>query len=670
MPGVYVVTIDASGPYVPNPPGSFRVEQVVPVPPAPPAPVFSAQFIADIYAALKTFDGAAVYTPGVAVVTDGSYGPSFSGVMSGSLTGVVNPEDYEVRIYHVADIGYFRGTGVFSYADIGFTGSYGYSYSGSVAGTVANYSGSSAQYRVDVYVRTDADYFQQSSYVFIANLAWGGSYAYGYTGSVFGRVTDLNVAEFGSYQVGVYARIPGDADYLQGTSSIDTNGWFSVNPVFSGDKVAKLERLSDSEIFGQTDTAGSNAWASNQGLDPGIKVAKIVRLSDDRVIASTDSAGAGKWTFGDSGTNCRLIQLYQRSNGSLVAETYFGQGLLRSYNVPLSDPDWWVLGHRNYTYDQAAAIVAACQMNDLPTAERWVRGLMAAIRADSQWAFSVNAISGLVDDGYYRNGAQFWCGYALLFFIQKFPASPIVPEVTTLVQRWLTAMEVYWKTGPDFQQNTYVGGRGRYSLPLWEFDSGYVTPWSSTEHNTDAYFAIKLAGTVLGAGTLVQRAADIGASLQTNYWFSGSDRGYQGQSNGTTHDSAHALDVGSWLSFVFRSLGDSAKQQACVDITAQYAVSASGVTGYTAYLPEYGYPSASDSLWIEGTFGVVLAKYSSGAVAQAITEYNQLQPLLTGSGFSYVTLNDPANELRDWTSVASTAWGIIAARPGGFWEVT
>ncbi len=354
-----------------------------------------------------------------------------------------------------------------------------------------------------------------------------------------------------------------------------------------------------------------------------------------------------------------------------VAECYSGVGLVRSFALPQSDPNFRVLYKRCYLYDQAIAIICAVNMGDLVLARRWTNALLRARSPDGQFAFSVDAQSGLMIDPYYRNGAQFWCVYALLWFLKHVPSTDLATQIADAVNTFFTlANATYW-TGDDagYQTHAFRLGKGKYTLPSYEFDPDILPQACGVEHNTDAFFALQLAGEVLGNPAYTAQAAQVRETLLSRFWDAAYARAYQGISSPTEFDAAHALDAASWYSLVAHDAQDRAKQEDCLRIVEDYAVSADGVHGYTAYRPQYGYPGAEDTLWIEGTCGVILAWLAAGRVARALHEHAQLAPLLRSDGFPYVTHDDPANEMRPWTSVASSGWFILCRQPNGFWGV-
>jgi hypothetical protein len=310
-------------------------------------------------------------------------------------------------------------------------------------------------------------------------------------------------------------------------------------------------------------------------------------------------------------------------------------------------------------------------MGDLVLARRWANGLLRARSPDSQFAFSVDAQSGMMIDPYYRNGAQFWCIYALLWFLKHVPATDLAQDIADAVNGFFTlANATYW-TGDDagYQTHAFRLGKGKYTLPSYEFDPDILPQACSVEHNTDAFFALKLAGEVLGNPAYTTQAAQVRESLLTRFWDAAHARAFQGIASPTEFDTAHALDAASWYSLVTHDAGDRAKQEACFRIIEDYAVSSDGVHGYTAYRPQYGYWNAQPTLWIEGTCGVILAWLAAGRLDRAFQEHAQLAPLLRADGFPYVTNDDPANELRPWTSVAATGWFVLCRQPNGFWGV-
>jgi hypothetical protein len=632
--------------------------------------------------------------------------------VAGVITGIgTNYTDYSIRGYNVSDIGYFVGSATPNQAELVFygtnpdqtfnygqTGTYDYGYQGTAVGRVTSYPGvyASGDLRVDLYAVSDVSYLISRSNVFTGAVLFSEPYPYtGSFGPILGRVEGLDPGEFSNYEVQVFSKT--DQDYYQSTGVIQANGTWAAPQAFTGTKIAKLIRIADGGIYGHTYAPFVGGFVGE--VDAGIKRADLVVYGTNTLGQSGAEVGGFSIPFGTPGY--KNVQLWKVPEENLIAEYYWGQGLLRSYGIPQEDVAFPFLYKRTYTYDQAVGIVAATGIGDWDTAERWSRGLISAWNPlDRQWAFSVNSVSGHAPDPYYRNGANFWCASALCFYLNKAPSVP--PDLQSAAETVLaefagTMVDEYWVNEPGSKQHhTFRGGRGRYQLPLWEFNPAYPVGWTSTEHNTDAYWWAKEYYELTGDTTWRDYGTNIGQVLNTTYWQGtyGPPRAYQGMTNASSPDTAHALDVASWYCTVQHDSG-TIPITTVLGIVPEYrtnAVFASGTftgsfapigefsgtyvgtqsgacTGYTPYSPDYGYPSARGGLWIEGTAGVIHAFVGAGMRDQAVALHNQLEPLLGPNGFPYTLFDDPSYDLRDWTSVAATGWMVIAARPRGWWGI-
>ncbi len=459
----------------------------------------------------------------------------------------------------------------------------------------------------------------------------GGTYNYGYAGTIGGSVTGVDNTSL--YRIDVYATT--DIDYLQGSSTIGYGLNWSVPGVHSGAKTAKLVRIAD---------------------------------------------------------------------GAVMAETYFGNGLVRSYDVPVNDPAYNYLKDRSYLYDQALAIIMAVAnrngaananlpgylMDGLKLAiDQCLAASAGFVLGPQAVCFSVNYKSGFPPDIYVRSGATAFVLYALGFYASNISdpsRSWIAAYIDTVAAQLLSFQAQAGGNLPNtstpinpLQAGAILGGIGVYSLPSYLTFTNTTIPWASTEHNIDAYFALKLAGSVRSNGSYTNAANTIGNALVTHFWDATNGRFYQGVQPGGV-DVDDALDCHSWGSLFLRAYAAANGGNATYTNMANLAYAgiaayqttdpATGVVGYRPYLPSRGYPGAGSGVWGEGSLGVILARVAAGDLTQAVADYNQLLKVAGADGLPYSTIRDYTYELANWPSVASTAWLIIAAHPAGFWGVT
>ena len=206
------------------------------------------------------------------------------------------------------------------------------------------------------------------------------------------------------------------------------------------------------------------------------------------------------------------------------------------------------------------------------------------------------------------------------------------------------------------------------------FDPAYKPQASSTEHNLDSYFALNLAGTVLADGTYCVHATRV-MNFLTNYiWVGdGSGRCRQGYSDADGPDDYLALDCHTWLAMAFADAGRldlavPALMYADRFLNTEYVVDTGGTaSGYTAYI--YPDQSKSEGIWVEGTYGAVLAMVACGSRARAIQMFEAMKPLKESEGFPTKTRVDHVADQQLWTALGGTGWGVLAAKSDGFWGV-
>ncbi len=434
------------------------------------------------------------------------------------------------------------------------------------------------------------------------------------------------------------------------------------------------------------------------------RIAAYASSDIEYLCGSVDLLANGAFTlsanFGPS-ASVKLIRCERISDDAIVSEWVATDNhLIRSYNVPSTDPNYNVLRRRTFIYDQAVAIIAFISHGEFATAEAMMSGLLLCQRpgtaaVDSRngqfgfgyyslgWDPSISAISPV--DLYFRTGAEMWVAYSMLHFLKLMPGSALCADVEAAVINLLDAhiLNTLNTTPGDYREDAFQGGFGAYAPGYVSFDPDTVIEWCSTEHNVDAFFAYTRAadlGLTTATGTpYATVATNLGAKLIAEadgsgkgFWTTADSRAVQGITDATTFDTSHALDCGSWYSLAARKLGAvQIANEALLSCEPYRVVDADFDDGhaYTPYLAAFGYPSATDAAWIEGTAGVILARFAAGQIQLYVEETAQAMKFRNDLGFPYVNKDEDAYELKAWNNCSALAWMLISGRPDSLWYV-
>ncbi len=261
--------------------------------------------------ALKHFDGAPQFTPGVSIRTAEAYDDQSLGTFRGNVTGLV--DRYQIRAYNSTDSEYLLGTSIINQTNLTFDQDYPDTWTDDVSGLsglVANFD----QSRVELYNVSDQEYLASVSNVFIAALLWDQNYDYEYTGAVSGQVIGLPVEQHAEYEVWFWCKT--DIEYFKGVSVIAPDGTFSFATGGNGEKIAKLIRKSDGSIRGRTGTQGAGSFFCPNG-HAGYKLAKLVRHTfgvvaltappDNAVIDGTSALLQADVNFGSGAVSVDFV---------------------------------------------------------------------------------------------------------------------------------------------------------------------------------------------------------------------------------------------------------------------------------------------------------------------------------------------------------------------------
>ena len=518
--------------------------------------------------------------------------------------------------------------------------------------------------------------------------------------SVTGELLDAGGASLGTVS-GNYT----DADF-GGEFGLFTNHLSGVSAKFDAFRISTKEKLGggnredDGEIFDDYDYFDFiTGWVEGVGGSYGDYEVEVYGVSDAEYLQNTKQIDGttGFWScekttgasipiakFINSVYAANLNKLIRKVDSEVMSTTYKSKGLMRSYVPPPDEPDpvgYEVLIGRMYAYDQATSLLAACILDDWEWADKLAGGALRILDVgqEGQAPFSVSTVTATPPDMYLRTGASMWVIYALSKYYNIFndtQSSENLNNAYSYVKLYIDdCIENYWVTDANYQQYSFKGGKGRYVGGI--FDDSYIVPWCSTEHNVDACFALNEVNTMYPGEGYDTYRDNLETALTTNFWNSTLKRANQGVSDGTTYDTSHALDCGSWYACFCFASGNDEKGRMALESIAPYVfldtdIMGSGRKGcgYTAYILAH-YPLATYGMWIEGTAGCALAFLSGGHRDMAIKIINNcFRAKLTGTekyekGYPYTTVADPVYELTTYSSVASTVWLILGAYPNG-----
>ncbi|ECO9448224.1 phage tail protein [Salmonella enterica] len=383
------------------------------------------------------------------------------------------------------------------------------------------------------------------------------------------------------------------------------------------------------------------------------------------MVLNTD----GTFSFKRSWPGVKSFKLFRTSNNGLV--TVWEDPLcIRSYRMPsdAGDETVRVMKDRTYTYDQAVSAIALMAQGNSQV-EQFVRGLCAIVGSggsEGSVPFFVNRMSAQTSSQYYRTGNAAWVGYALAYYLQKYPdgeMAVVARDKLTQCAEWIEMFRV--TDGSDVRSGLYTSGSGRYLDGVFYPD--FDADWCTSEHQFDLWFLFDLMGRV-GFTGYAEKAKALADAIIEKLWVEDEGRFYAGMRT-TGVDKASPLDCSSWGGLFVANI-DMEKARRCYACLERFWYATHDVTGYTPYHPGYGYPNKKRGVWTEGSAGVALLARRLGDDATAKDILARLAPLRTRYG--YIDSSDyPDNDdMPPWPSSCNTAWMILACNPQGFWNVT
>lgn len=616
---------------------------------------------------------------------DDIYNYAYTGNISGTISGLTNPGDY-----YIESLSYVTGDNYYSHATgpIGPTGEFG---------PVLNWTG---------YKQIRIKRYSDDVCIGFINYESGtGQTAYDDYFFVSGWVEGIDPADYGDYEVKIYDVT--DTEYLQNTVTLDgTTGWWdcetnSIGGILPHNVcVVKLLTVPGGVVV--TKTYEVNGLNRSYVPPPGTPDPVAYEIMVNRVycydqgLSLLAACVIGDWEWSSYWAKGALTVLKAGDNG---------QGPFSVNNISAMPPDlylrtggsmWLYYALAKFyllwspTYPTDPTITEAYDilddyMDDL-IANYWVedvgslqhhsfRGGQGRYEANGIISVEINGTTGASGSGYSIDD--------ILTVIQGGNVTGTL-KVTGETGGVITSLSINaggsGYTVADGLSTTSLGGTGCI-IDITEvgtvFNPTYIVPWCSTEHNVDAWFVLDALFAVYPASTYDDYRDELENSLLTNFWYTAENRAYQGISDDVTPDDSHALDCGSWYSCFARAVGATGKANMAIDSIRPYVYTDTDVLGtgkkacgYTPYIPPY-YPLTTPGVWIEGSCGCSLAFLAGGRKDMALKIiWNAFQAKMTGvekyqRGYPYCTIYDVLYEVSDWSSVASTAWIILACYPNG-----
>ncbi|PID31408.1 hypothetical protein CR983_01135 [Candidatus Saccharibacteria bacterium] len=339
----------------------------------------------------------------------------------------------------------------------------------------------------------------------------------------------------------------------------------------------------------------------------------------------------------------KLFRLVDTSSNTILAEYFQPEthGLIRSYEYhPGQDGFGTPREHYTYLYDQALALMVAVGADDRAMADRLLDGLQAVqIPAGQPHAGAFPSSAHQLDPNnrqptHYTGGNAF-VAYALIRYQERYGDTHGVSGTLAPLMQWIASM----KTTSGDGTGLYRGG----------FRNNAPITWHSTEHNIDLWHVFERGARVLGNDEYKQEADALAKTIVSKLWNDAEGRFDQG-----LNDSTKALDTSSWGSVFLNAIGEREKAVSALRFVDNFAYG----QGYTPYLDI----PATDTVWLEGTFGVAHAQAAAGEQDRALATIRNTYSLQAATGaWPYATEPDTINELTNADSVASTAWHVLAA---------
>lgn len=585
------------------------------------------------------------------VAADQFFDPEYSGVLSGTWSGLDDPTQYAVEVYEVTDQPYLvcscplRADGTWKTEKL--------------TRVVETYETEIVTYYTLDEVCVMAGSFKD---IRLVKKSWDGI-----------PIFDIPEKQTEPNSAGVATGTVVTVLEPETVSEEVVERPYAVYSVYSG----RFYTYTDTEYLSAASEvydAGEFAFFFTTAAGSGRKIAKLTRETDDGytvvgMCGGTENIGAGRFPA--------------------------------SYLIPGDDPHYnrdgssarnlygYMLNSRCFLYDAGLALIAFTISGDHELCREMLERLRVEQNADGSFNFSYDNYIGQLFEGYVRTGALGWLVHGMCYYTMKTGDRQYLDMIRKAGDFLLTRL-VTDKT--DKRYGLLTGGYGSYNLDDYSYIAGEIE-WCSTEHNCSALQALADLSLILGDRKYKQAAEMVKKALLTTLYDAENARFYQGVCKDGA-DGAWALDCCTWAGKTLLSVADARRSREIARTVAEkYAVSGKSVTmseeeehyntrysgatvdGMKPYAD--GYNDPPEIVWSEGTLGHIALLMALGRQDEADYYLNEMMKLqyCEGStgGILYVTETWASLpwEFHAWESVVSSAWlYILLKEPNALFPIT
>ncbi len=308
------------------------------------------------------------------------------------------------------------------------------------------------------------------------------------------------------------------------------------------------------------------------------------------------------------------------------------------------------MADRSFVYDNALFALLRLDEGDVSAARQVLDALAALQTADGAWGFSF----AITDDTFYnasyqRTGVVAWVLLAMARY-----------EANTASGRFVASMRRAggWLRGQrDARTGLLRGGRGRWLEDGARFEPAHVVDWASTEHNIDAYFALREAAKSDHAGDYLDAGA-IAAAIEAHLWMPKAGVYARGMRPAGV-DAVVALDAaGTWAALFELARGRPERAAAVLLRVDQLLGGKAG--DWRIWRP--GDEQQSHAWFVEASVARALALHRLGRAVEAQADLDQLARWACAGGTPLLYSSAWAKDFPMTPAVAPTAWFALVAR--------
>ncbi len=308
------------------------------------------------------------------------------------------------------------------------------------------------------------------------------------------------------------------------------------------------------------------------------------------------------------------------------------------------------MADRSFVYDNALFALLRLGEGEVAPARQVLDALAALQTDDGAWGFSF----AIADDTFYnvayqRTGVVAW----VLLAMARYEAQKGEGRYVAAMRRagaWL-------RDRHDRGTGLLRGGRGRWVEDGARFEPDHAVVWASTEHNIDAYFALREAARVDSAADYLDATA-LADAIEARLWMPSAGIYGRGWRNGGI-DAVVALDAaGTWSALFELARGRPERAAALLKRVDQLL--GARVGAWRIWRP--GDEQVSRAWFVEASVARALVLHRLGRAAEAAADLDQLARWACAGGTPLLYSSSWAKDFPMAPAVAPTAWFGLVAR--------